>query len=116
MRTVVPRQCFTVCAASAGAGCRRHGDYDHGHLVPAAALRVEAGELSGGSHVLGKKTDSSGVFAKAGECQDVFVLAAGRVSRDRDWRPHLGDFLRQVWQKKCESHICLILGFFCALY
>lgn len=88
-----------------GAGCRRHGDYYHDHLVPAAALRVEAGELSGGSHVLGKKTDSPGVFVKVGECQDVFVLDAGCVSRDGDRRPHLGGFLRQVWQKKCESHI-----------
>lgn len=96
-------------SASAGAGRRRHGDHGHGHLVPAAALRVEAGELSGGSHVLGKKTNSSGASVKVGECQDAFVLAAGRVPRHRDRRPHLGDFLRQVWQKKCESHIRLTL-------
>lgn len=54
--SVVPRQGLTVCAASAWAGWRRHGDRYPDHLVLTAALRVEAGELSGGSHVLGKKT------------------------------------------------------------
>lgn len=60
--SVVPRQAFTVCAASAGAGWRRHGDCYPEHLVHTAALRVEAGELSGGSHVIGKKTDPTGMF------------------------------------------------------
>ena len=60
--------CFTACAASAGAGWRHHGDYYPEHLVLTAALRVEAGELSGGSHVIGRKTDSAGMLL--GGCHD----------------------------------------------
>lgn len=92
--TVVPQQCLTVCAVSAGAGWRRHGDYYPDHLVLAAALRVEAEELSGGSHVIGEKTDSTGMLVKVGGCHNFFLLVAGCVSGGRDRLPHLGDLLR----------------------
>lgn len=77
------RQCFTVCAASAGAGWRRHGDCYPEHLVLAAALRVEAEELSGGCHVIGRKTGSTGTSVKVGGrhhfsfCSQIVFLAIG---------------------------------------
>lgn len=81
--TVVPRRCFTACAACAGAGWRGHGDHDPEHLVLTAALRVEAGQLSGGSHVIGRETDSTGMSVKVGGrhhfsvCSQVVFLAIG---------------------------------------
>lgn len=49
---------YSLCCLrwGGGAGWRRHGDRYPEHLVLTAALRVEAGQLSGGSHVIGKKT------------------------------------------------------------
>lgn len=66
-----------------GAGWRRHGGYYPDHLVLPAALRVEAEELSDGSHVIGKKTDSAGMLVKVGGRHDfpfwlqVVFLAVG---------------------------------------
>lgn len=115
-RVSFPRQAFTVCAASAGAGWRRHGDCYPEHLVLTAALRVEAGQLSGGSHVIGKKTDSTGMFGESWRTSRFFPLLAECVSRHRDRLPYLGDLLRQVRQKNRECPTCPVSCWFPACF
>lgn len=72
--TAIPT--FTYCAASVGADCRCHGNDEPQCLGPVPTMWVEAGQLSGGSRVIGKffprKPIYWLVFESLKTCEDLF--------------------------------------------
>lgn len=107
--TAIPT--FTYCAASVGADCRCHGNDEPQRLGPIPTMWVEAGQLSGGSRVIGKffPRKPIGLFLKVWKYVKICFIASGCVFGDGDQLCSLGDHIWQVWQKSSESHQSLLL-------